>query len=147
MQRFSVAISDVWDYRVTANGDRATFTELLVTTAPLLLQEPFLSDRPKSTRSCLGNMTHLTASSLSTFRKSKLLPSSKLDTVLFCVFCVVCVCGVCTVGYFVCECGVCVCVPFWLLCVCTVGYFVCVCVCTVLIMVCVVCVYCWIFCV
>jgi len=58
-QRFSVAISDC----VTANGDRATFIALLVTTAPFLLQEPFLSDTPKSTRSFLGHMTPLTGSS------------------------------------------------------------------------------------
>ena len=86
VQRFSVAVSDVWDHCVTANGDRATFTELLVTTAPLLLQEPFLYDRPKSTRYCLGHVTLLTGSSLSTFQKSVLLPSSKSDTVLFYVF-------------------------------------------------------------
>jgi len=92
VQRFSVAISDVWDYRVTANGDRETFTELLVTTATFLLQEPFLSDGPKSTPSCLGHMKHLTGSSLSTFQKSVLLPSSKLDTVLFCLFCVCVLC-------------------------------------------------------
>jgi len=53
-----------------------TFTELLVTTAPFLLQEQFLSDRPKSTRSFLWHMTLLTGNSLSTFQKSVLLPSS-----------------------------------------------------------------------
>jgi hypothetical protein len=90
VQRFSVAISGVWDYCLTANGDRATFTELLVTTAAFLLQEPSLSDRPKSTRSCLRHIAHLTGSSLSTFQKSVLLPSSKLE-----LFYVLCVC----VGY------------------------------------------------
>jgi len=91
VQRFSIGINDVWDYCVTANGDRVTFTELLVMTAPLLLQEPFLSDRPKSMRSFLGSMTLLTGSSLSV-SESVLLPSSKPDTVLFYVFsaCVVC---------------------------------------------------------
>jgi len=49
MLRFSVTISKFSDYCVTANGDRVMFIELLVTTAPFLLQEPFLSDRPKST--------------------------------------------------------------------------------------------------
>ena len=106
VQIFSASISDVWDYAslrfsvaisdcVTANGDKATFIELLVTTAPFLLQEPFLPDRPKWRRSFLGHMTLLTASSLSTFQKSVLHPSSKL--VLFYVFCV-CVCVYC-VGY------------------------------------------------
>jgi hypothetical protein len=91
VQRFSIGINDVWDYCITANGDRVTFTELLVTTTPFLLQEPFLSDRPKSTRSFLGRMTLLTGSSLSV-SESVLLPSSKSDTVLFYVFsvCVVC---------------------------------------------------------
>ena len=88
--RFSVGIRDVWDYCVTANGDSVTFTDLLITTAPFLLQEPFLLDRPKSTRSFLGHMTLLTASSLSTFQKSVLHPSSKL--VLFMYF--VCMCTV-----------------------------------------------------
>ena len=47
VQIFSVSISDVWDYAslrfsvaisdcVTANGDKATFIELLVTTAPFV---------------------------------------------------------------------------------------------------------------
>jgi hypothetical protein len=98
-QRFSVAISDVWDYVsrrfsvaisdcVTANCDRATFIALLVTTAPFLLQEPFFSDTPKSTRSFLGHMTPLTGSSWSTIQKSVLLPSSKLDVVVLCILCV-----------------------------------------------------------
>ena len=84
VQRFSVAISDC----VTANGDKETFIELLVTTAPFLLQEPFLSDRSKSTRSSLGHMALLTGSSLTTFQKSVLLPSSKLDSVVLCNLCV-----------------------------------------------------------
>ena len=99
MQIFSVSISDVWDYAslrfsvaisdcVTANGDKATFIELLVTTAPFLLQDPFLPDRPKSTRSFMEHMTLLTASSLSTFQKSVLLPSSKVDSVVLCILCV-----------------------------------------------------------
>jgi len=57
VQKFSVGIGAVWDYCVTANGDSVTFTDLVVTTAPFLLQEPFLSDRPKSTRSFLEHDT------------------------------------------------------------------------------------------
>jgi hypothetical protein len=41
VQRFSIGINDVWDYCVNANGDRVTFTELLVTTAPSCYRNHF----------------------------------------------------------------------------------------------------------
>ena len=85
-QRFSVAISDC----VTANGDRATFIALLVTTAPFLLQEPFLSDTPKSTRSFLGHDT-LNWQFMIDVSESVLLPSSKLRFCFMSYVCVYCV--------------------------------------------------------
>ena len=88
VQRFSVAFSDVWDYCVTANGDRATFTESAGYDRPIPVTGT-ISLGPKSTRSLLGHMT-ISGSSFSTFQKSVLLPSSKLDVVL----CILCVCTV-----------------------------------------------------
>jgi hypothetical protein len=92
VQRFSVGIRDVWDNCVTANGDSVTFTDLLVTTDPILLQEPLLFDRLKSTRSFLGYMTLLTGSSLSTFQISYCFRPHNQIQCSFMYFVCVCVC-------------------------------------------------------
>jgi hypothetical protein len=75
-------LNGVWEYCVTANVDSATFTDMLVTTDPFLLEEPFLSDRHKSTRSFLGHLTLLTGNSLSTFQSAQWFRPQK-DTVFF----------------------------------------------------------------
>jgi hypothetical protein len=85
VQRISVGTRDVWEYCITANVDSATFTDTLVTTDPFLLEEPFLSDRRKSTRSFFGHGT-LNWQFIIDVSECAMIPSSKSDIVLFYVF-------------------------------------------------------------
>jgi hypothetical protein len=69
-----------------------TFTELLVTSAQFLLQEPVHYDRPKSTRLLSGTYDALNWQFIIDVSDSVLLPSATSNTVMFCVYCV----GYCT---------------------------------------------------